>query len=161
MEKVNLIPMQQFLGVLSFLVFGGPHSGRQVMVRAYDRDWHEARWDRGEFAPMSREVFVREVLGEIGIVSDGKSAVPPELVVAVNAQIQSMRSQSASGALVPSLTTGFYSRACGWVRASFQTIPVPEAVETEMTDELLAQFEPQGSITATSLASRHRQAAAS
>jgi hypothetical protein len=156
---IKLIPLQQFLGVFSFLVFGGERHGTQVMVRAYSREWYEQKWAEQKcFTHYTRANFEKLVLGEIGIVHDGNRHVPPSLVCAVWNELQVLRSENPE-IWVNTMTTGFYSSDIGWVRSSFEAIPLP-IVRESTAEEFEAVSFPEG-VRALSLATRHRNYAKS
>ena len=156
---IKLIPMQQHLGVFSFLVFGGERHGSQVMVRAYCHEWYEHKWAQSnDFSHYDRATFEEKVLGEIGIVHDGARHVPPDVVCAVWNEIQ--RSRCANPDIfVNSMSTGFYAPEVGWVRSSFEAIPLPVVREIGVDEYNSVSF-PE-TVRAVSLSSRHRNYASS
>jgi hypothetical protein len=156
---IKLIPMQQLLGVFSFLVFGGERHGSQVMVRAYCHEWYEQKWaESKDFARYDRASFEENVLGEIGIVHDGSRHVPPDVVCAVWNELQRMRLTNPD-IFVNSISTGFYAPEVGWVRSSFEAIPLPIVRESSPEEFDSISF-PEG-VRALSLAARHRNYATS
>ena len=156
---IKLIPIQQLLGVFSFLVLGGERHGSQVMVRAYSREWYENKWtESNDFAHYTRAAFEQKVLGEIGIVHDGSRHVPPDVVCAVWNELQRHRCANPD-IFVNSMSTGFFAPEVGWVRSSFEAIPLPIVREIDAEDFAAVSF-PEG-VRALSLAARHRNHATS
>lgn len=159
MNIVQAVFLQQHLGVFSFLVLWPNTSihGKQVTVRAFTREWYQARrLNTTDFAHYDQEAFVMNVLDEVGIVHNHGSQVPPEVVQAVWSYIQNARCvSSAPDAFVGSLTTGFRTPQLSWVRSNFATIPLP--LVYELNDDLTHLFD--GPIVTESLAARHRAGA--
>lgn len=156
MNTVQAVFLQKHLGVFSFLILwpGNDINAKQVTVRAFTREWYQARrLTTTDFAHYDQEAFVMNVLNEVGIVHNHGTQVPPEVVQAVWSHIQKARCESsAPESYVGSLTTGFRSPEHHWVCSNFATIPVP--LVYELNDDFDRLFD--GQVITESLAARHR-----
>lgn len=155
-SSVAVLPLQRHLGVFSYMVFGGSHHGRQVFCRAYRPEWYEERRaSTTDFSHYDRTSFDKNVLDEVGIVHDGRNAVPFDVVSAVWSDLQKARALRPE-IFVDSITTGFNNEVIGWVRANVSTMPLPVVREIPLEDLPQEDF---AGITAASLATRHLSAA--
>lgn len=159
-SPVRALFLQQHLGVLSFLIFGGKDHGKQVFARVRDEQWHRDARRRGQFDQHSDAGFEANVIGEVGLVTDGNRGVHLDTINAVWSTTNEVVLDKSS--LVRSLGTGFNSPELGWIRSNVETLPLPVVQELgwDELDELTASLFPNG-MQARSLALRDKALAMS
>jgi len=156
--SVQLVPLQQHLGVFSFMVIDlhGPMHGTQVVVRAFQKEWYERRRRETNDFDHHSDASFSHVLGEVGIVHNFGKQVTQEVVEAVWQHLLQIRTNASDPSIfVDHVTTGFDS-GTSWVRSNVATMAVPVVTYHDIDDAAMIDF---GFIKPVSLASLHRERA--
>ena len=156
--SVQVVPLQQHLGVFSFMVIDlhGPMHGSQVVVRAFQKDWYERRRVESSDFDHHSDASFKHVLSEVGIVHNFGKQVTQEVVEAVWQHLLEIRANSSDPSIfVDHVTTGFDSGSA-WVRSNVATMAMPVVTYVDIDEATMADI---GFIKPVSLAARHRDCA--